>query len=68
MTGPTHISPRKPADADQTSMTGTLDHQAAEALRAKTDGQAVYPDYSKGPSAIDKAAKLFFFTEILRGK
>ncbi len=25
------------------------------------------PDYSKGPSAIDKAASLFFFTEILRG-
>ncbi|KDN45221.1 NADH-quinone oxidoreductase [Tilletiaria anomala UBC 951] len=29
--------------------------------------RASYPDYSKGPSAIDKAAQLFFFTEILRG-
>lgn len=26
-----------------------------------------YPDYSKGPSALDKASKLFFFSEILRG-
>ena len=26
-----------------------------------------YPDYSKGPSALDKASRLFFFTEILRG-
>lgn len=25
-------------------------------------------DYSKGPSALDKAANLFFFTEIIRGK
>ncbi|KAI8459828.1 hypothetical protein BY996DRAFT_6765930 [Phakopsora pachyrhizi] len=27
----------------------------------------VYKDYSDGPSALDKAAKLFFFTEIARG-
>jgi len=26
-----------------------------------------WTDYSKGPSAIDKAAQLFFFTEIIRG-
>lgn len=25
------------------------------------------PDLSKGPSALDKAARLFFFTEIIRG-
>jgi len=30
-------------------------------------GGLSYPDYSKGPSALDKAAQLFFFTEILRG-
>ncbi|KAK1923468.1 hypothetical protein DB88DRAFT_528199, partial [Papiliotrema laurentii] len=29
--------------------------------------EEAYPDYSKGPSAIDKAAQLFFFTEIVRG-
>ena len=29
--------------------------------------QHEYPDYSKGPSALDKASRLFFFTEILRG-
>jgi NADH dehydrogenase (ubiquinone) Fe-S protein 8 len=27
-----------------------------------------WPDYSKGPSALDKASQLFFFTEIVRGK
>jgi NADH dehydrogenase (ubiquinone) Fe-S protein 8 len=26
-----------------------------------------WPDYSKGPSALDKASQLFFFTEIVRG-
>lgn len=26
------------------------------------------PDYSKGPSALDKASQLFFFTEIVRGE
>lgn len=31
-------------------------------------GGVKYEDYSKGPSAIDKAAQLFFFTEILRGE
>ncbi|KAK0532855.1 ndufs8, ubiquinone oxidoreductase 23 kd subunit [Tilletia horrida] len=34
---------------------------------ATRDSVAQYPDYSKGPSALDKAANLFFFTEILRG-
>lgn len=29
--------------------------------------QREHPDYSKGPSALDKASRLFFFTEILRG-
>ena len=38
--------------------------------QALTDDWSVnraYPDYSKGPSALDKASRLFFFTEILRG-
>jgi len=30
-------------------------------------GLSQYPDYSKGPSALDKASQLFFFTEIFRG-
>ena len=30
--------------------------------------QQTVADYSKGPSALDKAASLFFFTEILRGE
>lgn len=28
----------------------------------------IVPDYSKGPSALDKASSLFFFTEIVRGE
>lgn len=38
--------------------------------QALTEDWAVqhdYPDYSKGPSALDKASRLFFFSEILRG-
>jgi hypothetical protein len=31
-------------------------------------GGIQFEDYSKGPSALDKAAQLFFFTEILRGE
>ena len=34
----------------------------------ESDVEARYPDYSKGPSALDKAGQLFFFTEIIRGK
>lgn len=43
----------------------TMDAQMA--LKKETGGR-VYPDYSKGPSALDKASQLFFFTEILRGE
>lgn len=32
------------------------------------NSNVAYPDYSKGPSALDKASQLFFFTEILRGE
>jgi NADH dehydrogenase (ubiquinone) Fe-S protein 8 len=35
---------------------------------AGATAKAEYPDYSKGESALDKAAQLFFFTEILRGE
>lgn len=48
--------------------TGTLDAQGAQLAGAQNPEElTTYPDYSKGPSAIEKAAKLFFFTEILRG-
>lgn len=47
----------------------TLTKQSAEAMAAEQPEQLqTYPDYSKGPSALDKASQLFFFTEILRGK
>ncbi|PWN53977.1 NADH-quinone oxidoreductase [Violaceomyces palustris] len=38
-----------------------------EPPKPKAESSVSYPDYSKGPSAIDKASQLFFFTEILRG-
>lgn len=52
-TGPTHVG-RAPRHADQ--------------IRNQRQQQAVQtPDYSHGPSALDKAAGLFFFSEIVRG-
>lgn len=39
----------------------------SQAMTEEWGVQREYPDYSKGPSALDKASKLFFFTEILRG-
>ncbi|GAA5963773.1 hypothetical protein JCM3765_006847 [Sporobolomyces pararoseus] len=52
-TGPTHVG---------------RDPHAAEHVRKAVAQQQVYtPDYSKGPSALDKASSLFFFTEIVRG-
>ncbi|KAH8081216.1 hypothetical protein HD553DRAFT_336613 [Filobasidium floriforme] len=41
--------------------------QSAPASEPAQVGGLQYADYSKGPSALDKAAQLFFFTEILRG-
>lgn len=45
------------------------DPHAAEHVRKAVAQQQIYtPDYSKGPSALDKASSLFFFTEIVRGE
>jgi hypothetical protein len=53
-TGPTHVG---------------RDPHAAEHVRKAVAQQQMYtPDYSKGPSALDKASSLFFFTEIVRGE
>ena len=44
----------------------------ARAFSASTTHRMAAPqeknDYSNGPSAIDKAAQMFFFTEIVRGE
>ena len=40
---------------------------AAPVRKQRAQFAAQTPDYSKGPSALDKAASLFFFTEIVRG-
>ncbi|CAO1622987.1 unnamed protein product [Parajaminaea phylloscopi] len=66
MAGPTYVEPKAPQGPGGVEG-ATLDAQGAQVLRARAGEAAQYPDYSKGPSAIDKAAQLFFFTEILRG-
>ncbi|SNX81965.1 probable NADH-ubiquinone oxidoreductase 23 kDa subunit precursor [Melanopsichium pennsylvanicum] len=62
-TGPTHI-PENRAPSPEVIHTATYDASSAQ---SQLRDAPVYPDYSKGPSALDKAGQLFFFTEILRG-
>jgi NADH dehydrogenase (ubiquinone) Fe-S protein 8 len=57
-------NPKAGALADASS-SGSV--QSAPASAPAQVGGLQYADYSKGPSALDKAAQLFFFTEILRG-
>ncbi|CAO1631193.1 unnamed protein product [Sympodiomycopsis kandeliae] len=45
----------------------TMTQQDSMRMANASNPAAAYPDYSKGPSALDKAANMFFFTEILRG-
>jgi NADH dehydrogenase (ubiquinone) Fe-S protein 8 len=68
VTGPTQLKSDQSITTHFYRGTGMLDAQGAQAVAAEEDEHLTpYPDYSKGPSALDKAAKLFFFTEILRG-
>lgn len=58
-------APRLAARASVTPM-------GARAFSASTARRMAAPqeknEYSNGPSAIDKAAQMFFFTEIVRGE
>ncbi|KAI9638787.1 uncharacterized protein MKK02DRAFT_13311, partial [Dioszegia hungarica] len=63
-TGPQTVS-SGPIKTPNPSQTANATGASAGALG--TTAKAEYPDYSKGESALDKAAQLFFFTEILRG-
>ncbi|GAC99381.1 potential mitochondrial Complex I, NUIM_23kd subunit [Pseudozyma hubeiensis SY62] len=62
-TGPTHVASQNPPSPE---IVKTATYDASKAQHQVRDAP-VYPDYSKGPSALDKAGQLFFFTEILRG-
>nr|XP_019003667.1 NADH-ubiquinone oxidoreductase 23 kDa subunit, mitochondrial [Kwoniella mangroviensis CBS 8507]OCF67128.1 NADH-ubiquinone oxidoreductase 23 kDa subunit, mitochondrial [Kwoniella mangroviensis CBS 8507] len=70
-TGPKHITPG-PIKTPNPRESTTAD-AASEGSRHGNDQSAgtgvadQWPDYSKGPSALDKASQLFFFTEIVRG-
>lgn len=66
-TGPTQIK-EAPAPEPHSTNKATADAQFAQREHAQyPEEMTQYPDYSKGPSALDKASQLFFFTEILRG-
>ncbi|KAK9897398.1 NADH-quinone oxidoreductase [Cystobasidium minutum MCA 4210] len=70
-TAPTSLygSAAKAAQASPSSLAGGRVGVIAPS-QALTEDWAIqrdYPDYSKGPSALDKASRLFFFSEILRG-
>lgn len=79
LTGPTKLSEgkiRSPNVQDSALRTGEhgasrhpgeFQTPASAAAAAKGEAVDVWPDYSKGPSALDKASQLFFFTEIVRG-
>lgn len=55
-TGPQHVTPGPPKSPNP------LDTATQNAISAQK-----YPDYSTGPSAIDKASQILFLTEIVRG-
>lgn len=68
VTGPTLIK-EQPNPQGSLNDVSTLNKQSAEAMHSSYPEELTqYPDYSKGPSALDKASQLFFFTEILRGE
>lgn len=56
-----------PLDASTKTERDVGSRHAGEETLAGKSVQTQYPDYSKGPSALDKASQLFFFTEIVRG-
>lgn len=72
VTGPNKAGSSSPKDPQPIqSSTATKDDDRSRATAVQGDGSTVnvlpQVDYSKGPSALDKASQLFFFTEIVRG-
>jgi NADH dehydrogenase (ubiquinone) Fe-S protein 8 len=68
VTGPTQIQ-SQPNPQGALNDVSTFTKQSAEKVHSSYPEELTsYPDYSKGPSALDKASQLFFFTEILRGE
>lgn len=66
-TGPQTVS-SGPIRTPHPAQSSTASAQSTPAdAGAVTSGRPEWPDYSKGPSALDKASQLFFFTEIVRG-
>lgn len=62
-TSPSQITPGPPRTPNPTDTA----NRDASSIGSREPEKAVTVDYSKGPSALDKASQLFFFTEILRG-
>jgi len=68
-TGPQQVTPSATAAPPDFGSSNGQQPSAIEKHEAGKDAAVPeqWTDYSKGPSAIDKAAQLFFFTEIIRG-
>ncbi|WRT69788.1 NADH-ubiquinone oxidoreductase 23 kDa subunit, mitochondrial [Kwoniella shivajii] len=77
-TGPKHLTPgpvKTPNPRETTTANANSEGSRHEGEVSTSGGSSIsssspasqYPDYSKGPSALDKASQLFFFTEIVRG-
>ncbi|WVR07971.1 NADH-ubiquinone oxidoreductase 23 kDa subunit, mitochondrial [Kwoniella sp. DSM 27419] len=71
-TGPNKLTPgpvKTPNPRETTTATAASEgsRHDGEVTSAGGAGADAWPDYSKGPSALDKASQLFFFTEIVRG-
>lgn len=68
MTGPTQLEGQGDPQGNPKDM-AVLTAQGSQKMGTDNPNEMrSYPDYSKGPSALDKASQLFFFTEILRGE
>ena len=63
-TGPTKL----PSGSTVADLGSNVIPGGGKANEAAQWNNEVAVDYSKGPSALDKASRLFFFTEILRGE
>jgi len=61
------LFPRDASGTDAQSPGSRHPGETQPGSAAAVQATEAYPDYSKGQSAIEKAAHLFFFTEIIRG-
>ncbi|KAK4685202.1 NADH dehydrogenase (ubiquinone) Fe-S protein 8, partial [Tremellales sp. Uapishka_1] len=66
-TAPSKLTSGPPSDPHPLDASTKTAADAGSRHPGTTAPLTAYPDYSKGPSALDKASHLFFFGEIVRG-